>query len=45
MCPAGQHAFQALGAAFQAALGAALVFDFETDDVRSGGAARLIDGG
>lgn len=37
-------AHQALGAAFQAALGAALIFDFETEDVASGGARRLMAG-
>jgi hypothetical protein len=35
-------AHQALGAAFNAALAAALIFDFETDDVGSGGASRLL---
>jgi hypothetical protein len=37
-------AHQALGAAFQAALGAALIYDFETEDVASGGARRLLAG-
>ncbi|MEO5823579.1 MAG: Dabb family protein [Vicinamibacteraceae bacterium] len=37
-------AHQALGAAFNAALGAALVFDFDTETVESGGARRAIDG-
>ena len=37
-------AHQALGAAFQAALGAALIFDFETDDAAAGGASRLMAG-
>ena len=35
-------AHQALGAAFNAALGAALVFDFDTDHVEAGGARRLL---
>ena len=37
-------AHQALGAAFNASLGAALVFDFDTEDVDAGGARRLIAG-
>jgi hypothetical protein len=37
-------AHQALGATFNAALAAALIFDFETDDVSSGGARRLLAG-
>jgi hypothetical protein len=32
----------ALGAAFNAALGAALVFDFDTESVEAGGARQLI---
>jgi quinol monooxygenase YgiN len=35
-------AHQALGAAFQAALGAAQIFDFETADVAAGGARQLL---
>ena len=35
-------AHQALGAAFNAALGAALVFDFDTEPVEAGGARELI---
>jgi hypothetical protein len=35
-------AHQALGAAFNASLGAALVYDFDTEDVSGGGARRLI---
>ena len=35
-------AHQALGAAFNAALGAALVFDFDTETVEAGGARRLL---
>ncbi len=35
-------AHQALGAAFNAALGAALVFDFDTETVDAGGARRLL---
>jgi hypothetical protein len=35
---------QALGAAFQSALGAAQIFDFEIEDVDSGGASRLLAG-
>jgi hypothetical protein len=35
-------AHQALGAAFNAALGAALVFDFDTEMVDAGGAGRLL---
>jgi hypothetical protein len=35
-------AHQALGAAFNAALGAALVYDYDTEDVAAGGALRLI---
>ena len=38
-------AHQALGAAFNAALGAALIFDFETETVDAGGARRLVAGG
>ena len=34
---------QALGAAFNAALGAAQIYDFETSDVDAGGARRLLD--
>jgi hypothetical protein len=37
-------AHQALGAAFNTALGAALIYDFETADVDAGGARRLLDG-
>ena len=37
-------AHQALGAAFNTALGAALVYDYDTDDVEAGGARRLIGG-
>jgi hypothetical protein len=35
-------AHQALGAAFNAALGAAQIYDFDTEDVDAGGAGRLI---
>ena len=35
-------AHQTLGAAFNAALGAAIVFDFETGDVDAGAARRLL---
>jgi hypothetical protein len=35
-------AHQALGAAFNAALGAGLVFDFDTETVEAGGARRLL---
>jgi hypothetical protein len=35
-------AHQALGAAFNAALGAALVFDFDTEPVDAGGARQLM---
>jgi len=35
-------AHQALGAAFNAALGAALVFDFDTEPAAAGGARQLI---
>ena len=35
-------AHQALGVAFNASLGAALVYDFDTEDVDTGGARRLI---
>jgi Stress responsive A/B Barrel Domain len=35
-------AHQALGAAFNAALGAALVFDFDSETVDAGGARRLL---
>jgi len=35
-------AHQALGAAFNASLGAALVYDFDTEDVDAGGARRLL---
>jgi hypothetical protein len=35
-------AHQALGAAFNASLGAAQVYDFDTEDVGAGGARRLI---
>jgi len=38
-------AHQALGAAFNAALGAALVFDFDTDAVDAGGARRVLADG
>jgi hypothetical protein len=38
-------AHQALGAAFNAALGAALVFDFDTDPVDAGGARRMLADG
>jgi hypothetical protein len=34
----------ALGAAFQAALGAAVIFDFDTADATAGGAQRLLAG-
>jgi hypothetical protein len=37
-------AHQALGAAFNAALGAALVFDFDTETAADGGARRLMVG-
>ena len=37
-------AHQALGAAFNAALGAALVFDFDTESVDAGGARLAIAG-
>jgi hypothetical protein len=35
-------AHQALGTAFNAALGAALIFDFDSDTVDAGGARRLL---
>ena len=35
-------AHQALGAAFNGALGAAMIFDFETEAVDGGGARRLL---
>jgi hypothetical protein len=35
-------AHQTLGAAFNASLGAALVYDFDTEDVDAGGARRLL---
>jgi len=38
-------AHQALGAAFNAALGAALIFDFDTGTVDAGGARRLLPEG
>jgi len=37
-------AHQALGAAFNAALGAALIYDYDTGDVGAGGALRLFGG-
>ena len=37
-------AHQALGAAFNAALGAALICDFDSDTVDAGGARRLLTG-
>jgi hypothetical protein len=40
----GHPAHQALGAAFNAALGAALVFDFDTESVDAGGARQMIAG-
>ena len=38
-------AHQALGGAFNAALGAALVFDFDTETVDAGGTRRLLSEG
>jgi hypothetical protein len=38
-------AHQALGAAFNAALGTALIYDYDTGDVASGGALRLMGDG
>jgi hypothetical protein len=37
-------AHQALGEAFQAALGAALIYDYDVEDVAAGGTRRLITG-
>ena len=39
------RAHQALGAAFNASLGEALIYDFDTEDVDAGGARRLIGPG
>jgi hypothetical protein len=36
-------AHQALGAAFNAAVGSALIYDLEMEDAASGGARRLLD--